>query len=347
MPQPGTAEMPLRVAIIGSGPSGFYAAESLFRQPNIVVMVDMFDRLPTPHGLVRGGVAPDHPKIKSVSKVYDKTAANPNFRFFGYVEFGKDVTHAELKAHYHAIIYAVGAQTDRRMGIPGEDLNGSYAATEFVGWYNAHPDYRDFTFDLSQENAVVIGNGNVAMDVARILASSYDELRKTDIADYALEALRNSKVKDITMLGRRGPTQAAFTNPELKEFGELAEADVIVLPEDIALDPLSRAALEAEHDATAEKNMKTLEEYAQRPTGNKKKRIHMRFLWSPVELLGTNHVEQMKLVKNELQAAPDGSLKARATDKFETIPVGLVFRSIGYMGVPLADLPFATGGFTF
>src|SRR5260221_3258031 len=226
------------------------------------------------------------------------------------------------------------------MGIPGEDLNGSYAATEFVGWYNAHPDYRDFIFDLSQENAVVIGNGNVAMDVARILASSYDELRKTDIADYALEALRNSKVKDITMLGRRGPAQAAFTNPELKEFGELAEADVIVLPEDIALDSLSRAALEAEHDATAEKNMKTLEEYAQRPIGNKKKRIHMRFLWSPVELLGTNHVEQIKLVKNELQAAPDGSLKARATDKFETIPVGLVFRSIGYMGVPLADLPF-------
>src|SRR5258708_4734805 len=340
MPQPGTAEMQLRVAIIGSGPSGFYAAESLFRQQNIVVMVDMFDRLPTPHGLVRGGVAPDHPKIKSVSKVYDKTAANPNFRFFGYVEFGKDVTHAELKAHSQAIIYAVGAKTDRRMGIHGEDLNGSYAATEFVGWYNAHPDYRDFTFDLSQENAVVIGNGNVAMDVARILASSYDELRKTDIADYALEALRNSKVKDITMLGRRGPAQAAFTNPELKEFGELAEADIIVLPEDIALDPLSRAALEAEHDATAEKNMKTLEEYSLRPTGNKKKRIHMRFLWSPVELLGTNHVEQMKLVKNELQAAPDGSLKARATDKFETIPVGLVFLSIGYMDVPLADLTF-------
>src|SRR5260221_13855809 len=286
MPQPGTAEMPLRVAIIGSGPSGFYAAESLFRQPNIVVMVDMFDRLPTPHGLVRGGVAPDHPKIKSVSKVYDKTAANPNFRFFGYVEFGKDVTHAELKAHYHAIIYAVGAQTDRRMGIPGEDLNGSHAATEFVGRYNAHPDYRDFTFDLSQENPDEIGNGNVAMDVARILVSFYDELRKTDIADYALEALRNSKVKNITMLGRRGPVQAAFTNPELKEFGDLAEADIIVRPEDISLDPLSQAALEKERDATAEKNMKTLADYAQRPAGNKNKRIHMWFLWSPLEIVG-------------------------------------------------------------
>src|SRR5260370_13964456 len=262
MPQTGTAEMPLRVAIIGSGPSGFYAAESLFRQPNIVVMVDMFDRLPTPYGLVRGGVAPDHPKIKTVTKVYDKTAANPNFRFYGNVEFGQDVTLDDLRRYYHAIIFAVGAQTDRRLGIPGEDLAGSYPATEFVAWYNARPDFAHLSFDLSQESAAVIGNGNVAMDVARILASSYEELRKTDIADYALEALRNSKVKDITMLGRRGPAQAAFTNPELKEFGELAEADIIVLPEDIALDPLSRAALEAEHDATAEKNMKTLEEYS-------------------------------------------------------------------------------------
>jgi len=344
MPQLGSAEAPLRVAIIGSGPSGFYAAEALFRQPDTVVMVDMFDRLPTPHGLVRGGVAPDHPKIKSVSKVYDKTAANPNFRFYGNVELGKDISNAELHAHYHAIIYAVGAQTDRRLGIPGEDLPGSYPATEFVGWYNAHPDFRDLKFDLTQKSAVVIGNGNVAMDVTRILASSYEELRKTDIADYALEALRTCNVVDITMLGRRGPAQAAYTNPELKEFGELEEADVIVRPEDAALDPLSQAAFDKEHDATAEKNMKTMEEYVHRPVGNKKKRIHMWFLWSPVEILGTDHVEAIKLVKNELVVGADGSLKARATDQFETIPVGLVFRSIGYMGVPLADVPFDQRG---
>ncbi len=345
MSQVGSVETPLRVAIIGSGPSGFYAADWLLRQANLVVQIDMFDRLPTPYGLVRGGVAPDHPKIKTVSKVYDKTAANPHFRFYGYVEIGKDISHAELKAHYHQIVYAVGAQTDRRLGVPGEQLEGSHAATEFVAWYNAHPDFHHFTFDLSQTSAAVIGNGNVAMDVARILASSYEELHRTDIADYALEALEHSKVTDIYMLGRRGPAQAAFTNPELKEFGELEDADIIVRPEDIDLDPLSQAAVEREHDATTLKNLATLQEFAKRPLRGKTKRIHMRFLVSPVELEGTNRVEAIKLVKNELQAAPDGSLRARATDQFETLPVGLVFRSIGYMGVALPDVPFdAKGG---
>ncbi len=340
MPQSGTPTLPFRVAIIGSGPSGFYAADALLKQTDYVVQVDMFDRLPTPHGLVRGGVAPDHPKIKSVTKVYDKIAANPNFRFYGYVEFGKDMTHEEFRAHYNAIIYAVGAQTDRHMGIPGEDLSGSYPATEFVGWYNAHPDYRDLKFDLSQEAAAVVGNGNVAMDVVRILASNYDELHSTDIADYALEALKASKVKDIYMLGRRGPAQAAFTNPELKELGELADADVIVRPEDIVLDPLTRAELEANPDSQVEKNLKTLQEFATRVPQGKPKRIHMLFLVSPVELHGTDHVEAIKLVKNELQKSSDGSLRPRPTDAFETLPVGLVFRSIGYMGVPLPGVPF-------
>ncbi len=340
MEQLGTQETPLRAAIIGSGPSGFYAAESLLKDKNRMVQVDMFDRLPTPHGLVRGGVAPDHPKIKSVSKVYDKTAENPNFRFYGYVEYGKDITLEDLKAHYHAVIFATGAQSDRRLGVPGEDLPGSYPATEFVAWYNGHPDFRDLHFDLSQESVAVIGNGNVAMDVARILASSYEELRVTDIADYALEALRESKVKDIYMLGRRGPAQAAFTNPELKEFGELADADIVVKPEEAAADPLSLAALQAKPDAVADKNLRTLAQFAERPLSGKTKRIHMLFLVSPVELLGKDHVEAIKLVKNELQAAPDGSLRARATDQVETLPVGLVFRSIGYMGVPLPGLPF-------
>src|SRR5260221_5426607 len=238
MGQLGTEALPLRVAIIGSGPSGFYAADSLQKQPGMVIHIDMFDRLPTPYGLVRGGVAPDHEKIKSVTVLYDKIAVKPNFRFFGYVEVGKHITPAELKAHYHAVIYAVGAQTDRQLGIPGETLPGSHAATEFVAWYNGHPDYRDLTFDLSQQQVAVIGNGNVAIDVVRILASSYAELCATDIADYALEALFQSKVKEIYMLGRRGPAQAAFTNAEIKELGEMAEADVVITPEEVSLDPL-------------------------------------------------------------------------------------------------------------
>ena len=217
----GSSTNPLRIAIIGSGPSGFYAADYLLKNSGLSVLIDMFDRLPTPYGLVRGGVAPDHQKIKSVTKVYEKTAAQAGFRFFGNVDFGTQLTLEDLQHHYHAVIYAVGAQTDKSLGIPGEDLSGSHAATDFVGWYNGHPDYRHLTFDLSQERVAIIGVGNVAMDVTRILASSYEELARTDIADYALEALKHSRVKDIYLFGRRGAAQAAFTNPEIKELGEL------------------------------------------------------------------------------------------------------------------------------
>jgi ferredoxin--NADP+ reductase len=343
----GTETTPLRVAIIGSGPSGFYAAQYLQRQANLVVQIDMFDRLPTPFGLVRGGVAPDHQTIKAVTKAYDKIALEPNFRFYGNIEIGKDITHEELAQHYHAIIYAVGAQSDRRMGIAGEDLLGSHAATEFVGWYNAHPDYRDYQFDLTQERAAVIGNGNVAMDVIRILAKTYDELKSTDIADYALEALRHSKVKEIYVFGRRGPAQAAFTNPEIKELGELADADIIVRAEEARLDPLSLEDLERNQDPMAEKNVAILQEFARRmnsATGKlrlpKSRRIYMRFLASPVELIGTERVEKIRVVRNELVMGDDGSLKAKATDWEQTIPVGLVFRSIGYKGVALPGLPF-------
>jgi ferredoxin--NADP+ reductase len=339
MSEIGTESSPLRVAIIGSGPSAFYAADHLLKQ-NLVIQIDMYDRLPTPYGLVRGGVAPDHAKIKSVTKVYDRIAGNPNFRFYGNVEFGKDIWHADLKAHYHQIIYAVGAQTDRHLGIPGEGLKGSDPATEFVGWYNGHPDYRDLHFDLTQERAAVIGVGNVAIDVVRILASSYEELHGTDIADYALEALRNSKVREIYLLGRRGPAQGAFTNPEIKELGDMAEADVIVPPEEAALDPLSRAWLDANHDSNVEKNVELLKAYSQRPPAGKLKKIVMRFLVSPVEIQGDGHVQAIKLVKNELHTASDGSLRPRPTDVYETLPVGLVFRSIGYRGQPLPDLPF-------
>ncbi len=343
----GTANNPLRVAIVGSGPSGFYAAQHLQKQPDLVVQIDMFDRLPTPFGLVRGGVAPDHQTIKSVTKLYDKIAADPDFRFYGNVEVGKDIRHDEMAQFYHAVIYAVGAQTDRRMGIPGEDLIGSHAATEFVGWYNAHPDYRERQFDLTQERVAVIGNGNVAMDVIRILAKTYDELKTTDIADYALEALKQSKVKEIYVFGRRGPAQAAFTNPEIKELGELADADIIVRSEEARLDPLSLEDLERNHDPMAEKNVAILQEFARRTTSAtgklrppRTRRIHMRFLASPVELIGTEHVEKIRVVRNELVLGEDSSIRAKATDWEQTIPVGLVFRSIGYKGVALPGLPF-------
>lgn len=341
MAQLGTSDNPLRVAIIGSGPSGFYAADHLQKQKDLVVHIDMYDKLPTPFGLVRGGVAPDHQKIKSVTKVYDKIADHPNFRFYGHVEFGKDLTYADLTHFYHAIIYAVGAQTDRALGIPGEDLGGSHPATEFVGWYNGHPDYRHLQFDLSQTSAAIIGIGNVAMDVARILARSQTELMATDIADYALEALARSNVRDIHIFGRRGPAQAAFTNPEIKELGEMEEADLIIAPEEIALDPLSRAYLEsADADKKDVKNVQIMEELSKRAPEGKRKRIFMHFLASPVEIFGNGCVQQLKIVHNELVQSDKGDLRPRATDRYSTFDVGLVFRSVGYMGVALPDVPF-------
>jgi len=330
---------PLRVAIVGSGPSGFYAAEHLQKKmPG--VEIDMFDRLPTPYGLVRGGVAPDHPKIKSVTRVYDRTAAHPGFRFLGNVTIGADVEHGEMMALYDAVIYATGAETDRQLGIPGEALVGSHAATEFVGWYNGHPDYRERRFDLSATSAVVVGMGNVAMDVARILASSMDELTPTDLSQHALDALRSSKVESICMLGRRGPAQAAFTNPELKELGDLAEADVIVDPGEIELDEHSAHQLTTHEDRTAEKNLATLREFAARKPEGRKRRIVLRFLVSPVEILGSSRVEGVKLVKNRLVRGSGNDLKAEATGETETLPAGLVFRSVGYKGIAVPGVPF-------
>ena len=288
MTEIGTQERPLRVAIVGSGPSGFYAAGQLLSDKELVAEVDLFERLPTPWGLVRGGVAPDHPKIKSVSRVYEKTAKKPGFRFFGNVEVGRDVTHEELAQWYDAVLYAVGTAGDRRSGIPGEDLPGSWSATEFVGWYNGHPDFRDLEFDLSGRRAIVIGNGNVAVDVARMLTLTHDELVATDTADHAIEAFDRSQVEEIVILGRRGPQQAAFTNPELLELGELTDADVVVDPADLQI--------EAEfHDdgleGTAKRNMEILHRYAEREPSGKRKRVVLRFLTSPVEVVGDGRVE--------------------------------------------------------
>ncbi|HWT95121.1 MAG TPA: FAD-dependent oxidoreductase [Solirubrobacteraceae bacterium] len=335
----GTEGQPLRVAIVGSGPSGFYAAGQLLSQKDLTVEVDLFERLPTPWGLVRGGVAPDHPKIKSVSRVYEKTAKKPGFRFFGNVEVGRDVFADELRDWYHAVLYSVGTAGDRKSGIPGEDLPGSHSATEFVGWYNGHPDYADHEFDLSGERAIVIGNGNVAVDVARMLTLSHDELAATDTADHAIEAFDAAGVREIVILGRRGPQQAAFTNPELLELGELTDADVIVDPGDLQI--------EAEfHDdgleGTAKRNMEILHEYAQREPSGKHKKVVLRFLTSPVEILpgDDGKVGAVKVVRNRLTRDDSGALRATPTDVTETLEAGIVFRAIGYTGVAVPGVPF-------
>jgi ferredoxin--NADP+ reductase len=339
--QLGSVERPLRVAIVGSGPAGFYAAEHLFKKGGLHVEVDMFDRLPTPFGLVRLGVAPDHQKIKSVTRVFDRIAQNPCFHFFGNVEIGRDVTLDELKEHFHQICFATGAQTDRRMGIPGEDLPRSHAATEFVAWFNGHPDYRDCEFDLSAERVAVVGVGNVAVDVARILCRTPEELARTDIADHALEALRESKVRKVYMLGRRGPAQAAFTNPEVRELGELEGADIHVPAEEAELDPLSLKEVASSDDDTLRKKVEIIQDFAKRERTGKPRLLTLRFLVSPTELVAGEDggVRLMRLVRNAL-VDEDGKLGCRATAHTEDLPVDLVFRSVGYRGVSIEGLPF-------
>ena len=334
----GSAERPLRAAVIGAGPSGFYAAAALLKE-GVTITVDLFDRLIAPHGLVRYGVAPDHQNIKAVAKTYDRTAAEPAFRYFGNVEIGKDITHAELKRHYDVIFYTTGAQSDRRLGVPGEDLPNSMSATEFVAWYNGHPDYKDLQVDLSCEAAIVVGVGNVAMDVARILAKSIDELKGTDIADHALKALAESKIKDVYIVARRGPAQVKFTNAEIREMGHLEIADAIVLDNELRLDRASSAAIEG--DTAMQKNLDYLRAYAEIGVTGKPRRVHFRFLLSPVEIIGENgKIVAVKMEKNELRPSVSGDIKASGTGQFETIPAGMILRSVGYKGVPLAGVPF-------
>jgi ferredoxin--NADP+ reductase len=337
----GTSDNPLRVAIVGSGPAGFYAAEHLLKLDEPVVQIDMFDRLPTPFGLVRAGVAPDHPKIKSVIRMYEKTAAREGFRFFGNVEIGRELTVADLESRYHAVIYAYGTATDRQLGIPGEDLPGSHAATEFVNWYNAHPDFADHEFDLSVKRAVVIGNGNVAADVARMLALPRAELDVTDTADHAIEALASSGVEEIVVLGRRGPAQAAFTNPEVRELGELTDADIVIDPAEVELDEISREYIESDDcDPTHRRNVEIFTDFAHRAPEGKPKRVIMRFLSSPIEIRGKEKVESIVVGRNELQRDESGAVRARDTGEREEIECGLVLRSIGYRGIGLDGIPF-------
>ncbi len=335
MPELGSPERPLAVAIVGAGPSGFYAAEALLKTPGLTVRVDLFDRLPTPFGLVRGGVAPDHQKIKSVAAVYERTASDPRLRFFGAVKLGRDFTAQELAERHDAVIYAVGCESDRHMGIPGEDLAGSHSATEFVGWYNGHPDHRDRTFDLSTGAVAVVGVGNVAMDVARLLACDPEELAKTDIAAYALDALRKSGVKTVWLLGRRGPAEAAYSLAEIEEIGELSAADLVVDPAETAVNPAFPM------DASAKKKTDYVQEQSKKGEGSKERKVRLRFLVSPVELIGENgRVSAMRLEKNTLVSDGKGGVKAVGTGVFETIKVGLVLRSVGYRGIPIPGVPF-------
>ncbi len=334
---------PYHVAIVGAGPSGFFAAASLLRfgatsaaDGGPDVRVDMIEMLPTPWGLVRSGVAPDHPKIKSISRTFEKTAEDPRFRFFGNVVVGRDITADELAERYDAVIYAVGAQSDRPMGIPGEDLPGSVAAVDFVGWYNAHPHFTDMAPDISTGRAVVIGNGNVAIDVARILVTDPDVLAETDIADHALEALRERGVSEVVIVGRRGPLEAAFTTLELRELGELSGVDVILDPADIA--GISDADAEAAGKIAAG-NMKVMRDYALREPRPGHRRIVLRFCTSPIEIRGSGRVEEIVLGRNEL-VSEGGRMVARDTGERETLPVHLVVRAVGYRGVEVPGLPF-------
>lgn len=334
---------PYHVAIVGSGPSGFFAAASLLNAADssdqVDVAVDMLEMLPTPWGLVRSGVAPDHPKIKSISKQFEKIADDPRFRFFGNIVVGEHIEAAELAEHYDAVIYAVGAQSDRSLGIPGEDLPGSIAAVDFVGWYNAHPHFEQMTPDLSGGRAVVIGNGNVALDVARILVSDPDELAQTDIADHALESLRPCGVQEVVILGRRGPLQTAFTTLELRELGTLAAlqgVDVVVDPADF--ENISDEDAEAV-GKTCKQNIKVLRDYASREPRPGHRRLVFRFFTSPIEIKGNGKVERIVLGRNEL-VSEDGRVVAKDTGVREELPVQLVVRSVGYRGVPTRGLPF-------
>ncbi len=337
----------MRVAIVGAGPAGFYAAGQLLSAKGMSIEVDMFDRLATPWGLVRHGVAPDHPKIKSVTRVYELTAARAGFRYHGNVEVGRDVSHAELAGAYHAVLYATGAAGDRKLAIPGEELPGSHSASEFVAWYNGHPDHADHQFALDTRRAVVVGSGNVALDVARMLAVDAGELRCTDIADHAITALAVSEIEEIVVLARRGPAQASFTNPELRELAELAGVDVVVDPAEATLDPASAAMLESRAAGPATKNnVETIQRYASLRPAGKRRRIVLRFCISPTEIVGDERVEGLRAVTNELVVDDRGRIVARPTGETEVIRAGLVLRAIGYRAWPIPGVPFDESSWT-
>ncbi|MGV0806574.1 FAD-dependent oxidoreductase [Mycolicibacterium setense] len=326
----------LRVAIVGAGPAGFYAAEELLGHP--WVQVDMFDRLPTPYGLARAGVAPDHSFTKGVERAFASIAAGKSFRYLLNVEVGKHVMHDELTSRYHAVVYSSGASTDKRLGIDGEDLRGSIPATEFVAWYNGHPDYADHAFDLSAHTAVVIGNGNVALDVARMLATDTQTLARTDIADHALTALSTSGVREIHIVGRRGVAQAAYTNSEFLALGDLPGVDIVVDPGELILDPDTAAAYENRTlDRTIADKINLARAAAERAATVGNKRVIFRYLLSPIEIHGEDGVSGLVCERNEF-TGQSGSVSS--TGELQVVNCGLVLRAIGYRGRAIDGLAF-------
>ncbi|MBB3973915.1 FAD-dependent oxidoreductase [Hansschlegelia beijingensis] len=326
---------PLKVVVVGSGPSGFYAAEALLAAG---AEVDVVERLPTPFGLVRFGVAPDHPKLKQVCQNFTEIAGHERFAFFGNVALGRDVSVDELRELYDAVVVASGSSADRKLGAPGEDLPGSCSATEFVAWYNGHPDYRDRSFDLSCETAVVLGHGNVAIDVCRILSKSVDELRQTDICSHALEALAESRVRDVHLVGRRGPAQAKWTAKEIRELGTLSEADVVLDPADLAIGPACAAEIADARGVTAAQSLKILRTLEGRPR-ERRKAIHLRFNLSPKAIEGAGRVERVLFDRCRLSGEPFAQV-ATPCGETAAIEAGLVFRSVGYTGVAIEGVPF-------
>ncbi len=322
----------VRVAVIGSGPSGLYAADELSRHD--AVSVDVVDRLPCPYGLLRYGVAPDHLKMKSLEITLRKILERPRVRFLGGVELGTGISVDELREHYDAVVYATGSPVDRRLSIPGEDLPGSFSATTFVAWYCGHPDAEVDAFTLDARSAVVVGVGNVAVDVARVLAKTAHELDVTDMPDHVLKVLDTSAVSDISIVGRRGPAQAKFTTKELRELGELANADVVVDPAELVLDEAGKELVET--NKTARRNLETLQEWSTRSPQGRARRIHLRFLLAPVAVLGTAAVEAVQCERNEL----DGSGGVIGTGEMVTLPAQILLRSVGYRGLPLPGVPF-------
>ena len=323
---------PLKIAVVGSGPAGFYAADALLRAAPPCA-VDLFERLPVPFGLVRYGVAPDHQGIKRVQVAFERTASQPGFRFLGNVEVGRDVSVEELRRGYHAVLFATGAALDRTLDIPGEDLEGSYAATSFVGWYNGHPDFVDLKFSLAAERAVIVGMGNVALDVARVLLRDRDELAKTDISDGALLALRESSVREVVLLGRRGPAQAAFDQGELEAIADLPGVG-------IAVDGDVSFAEEADLPTPARKNLAYLARLKLEGVGQKPRVLKLRFLASPVELLGASgRVRALRVEDNRLVGAGP-HIRAEPTGKVWELETGLVIRSVGYRGAAVPGMPF-------
>ena len=335
----GSKERPLKAAVIGSGPSGFYAAEGLLKKEGLYAEVDMFEYLPTPYGLVRAGVAPDHQSIKSITGIYDRIAHLPNFRFWGNIDIGQDISVDEIDARFDLIIFAIGAQSDRAMCIKGEELNGCHSATAFVGWYNGHPDYRDYSIDLSGKRAVIIGMGNVATDIARILALSPAEMAKTDLADYAVQALSKSQLEEIEIIARRGPLQAAFTPVGVRKFPTLENAIACVDPAELQLEPVSRKLLEGTEDKRILRNMEFLNKITENKPIANKKTIRFIFRRSPTEIFGKDGVVQgIKLARNELFESKSGDLKISLGEATETHKADLVFNSIGYQVKPIEGI---------